>query len=115
MHRQKPNSHFAVEFVDRNNRLLSVYSRMNELTNFPADTDVAATYNMSNLIFAHLHINSLRNKIVIFSEQIKTSIDILMISETKLDDSIPDDQFLVEGYHASFRFDRNKCGGGIIL
>ena len=78
-------------------------------------THVAATYNMSNLIFAHLNVNSLRNKIVILSEQIKTSIDIMMISETKLDDSIPDDQFLVEGYHASFRFDRNKYGGGIML
>ena len=40
---------------------------------------------------------------------------ILMISETKLDDSFPDDQFLTEGYHAPFRFDRNKYGGGIIL
>ena len=38
-----------------------------------------------------------------------------MISATKLDDSFPDGQFLIEGYHAPVRFDRSKCGGGIIL
>ena len=38
-----------------------------------------------------------------------------MISETKLDDSFPDGQFLIEGCHAPFRFDRNKYGEGIIL
>ena len=62
-----------------------------------------------------MNINSLRNKFDLLSEHIKGSIDILMISETKLDYSFPDGQFLIEGYHAPFRFDRNKWGGGIIL
>ena len=38
-----------------------------------------------------------------------------MISETKLDDSFPDGQFLTENYHAPFRFDRNEYRGEIIL
>ena len=38
-----------------------------------------------------------------------------MISETKLDGSCPEGQFLIEGYHAPFRFSLNKNGGGIIL
>ena len=38
-----------------------------------------------------------------------------MISETKLNNSFPDGQFLIEVSHAPFRFDRNKYGGGIIL
>ena len=49
--------------------------------------------NINNLIFGHLNINSLRNKFDILSEQVKGSIDIFMVSETKLDDSFPEGQF----------------------
>ena len=42
-------------------------------------------------------------------------LDILMISETKLDDSFPEAQFYIEGFRAPFRLDRNKHGGGILL
>ena len=43
------------------------------------------------------------------------SVDILMVSETKLDDSFPVGQFLIAGFQQPFRFDRNKNGGGILL
>ena len=39
---------------------------------------------MNKLIFAYLYIYSLRNKFDLLSEEIKGSIDVLMISETKL-------------------------------
>ena len=71
--------------------------------------------DMSKLIFGHLNISSLRNKFDLFSEQVKGSIDILMVSRTKLDDSFPEAQFLIEGFHSPFRFDRNINGGGIML
>ena len=45
--------------------------------------------NMNKLVFGHLNINSLRNKFDLLSEQAKGSIDILMVHETKLDDSFP--------------------------
>ena len=70
---------------------------------------------MNKIIFAHLNVNSLKNKFDLLSEQINDSIDILLISKTKLDDSFPDSQFFIEGYHAPFRFNRSKYGGGIIL
>ena len=38
-----------------------------------------------------------------------------MVSETKLDDSFPEGQFLIKGFHSPFIFDRNRNGGGIIL
>ena len=38
-----------------------------------------------------------------------------MISETKLDESFPIGQFLIDGYTVPFRFDRNGNGGGILL
>ena len=56
--------------------------------------------NMNKLIFGHLNINSLRNKFDLLSEQVKRSVDILMVSETKLDDSFPKGQFLTEGFHS---------------
>ena len=38
-----------------------------------------------------------------------------MISESKLDDSFLDSQFLIEGFGKSFRLDRNRNGRGIML
>ena len=70
---------------------------------------------INKLIFEHLNINSLRNKFVVLSEQVKGSIDIFMVPETKLDDSFPKGQFLIEGFHSPFIFDRNQNGGGIML
>ena len=38
-----------------------------------------------------------------------------MVSETKLVDSFPEGQFFIKGFHSSFRFDRNRNGGGVML
>ena len=50
--------------------------------------------NINKLIFGHLNVNSLRNKFDFVSVQIKSSIDIFMVSETKLHDSFLEGQFL---------------------
>ena len=42
-------------------------------------------------------------------------LDILVITETKLDSSFPCNQFFIPGYCVPFRFDRNKFGGGVII
>ena len=39
----------------------------------------------------------------------------LLISETKLDDTFPLGQFLINGYSAPYRLDRNSFGGGLML
>ena len=46
---------------------------------------------------------------------IKGFVNVFMISETKLDDSFPEGQFFIDGYHTPFRYDRNGNGGGILL
>ena len=46
---------------------------------------------------------------------VQDTVDIIIISETKLDDSFPCNQFRMEGYLEPFRIDRNLYGGGIIL
>ena len=89
-------------------------STFSQLNVKKALTDIRIS-NMNKLIFGYLYINSLKNKFDLLSEQVKGSIDILMVSETKLDDSFPKDQFLIEGFHSPFRFDSNRNGGGIML
>ena len=42
-------------------------------------------------------------------------IDILVITETKLDNSLPTSQFLVKGFAELFRLDRNRNGGGVMI
>ena len=54
------------------------------------------------------------NKFEILVQQVTNNADIL-ISETKLDNSFPEGQFLIPGYSSTYRFDRNCQGGGIML
>ena len=46
---------------------------------------------------------------------INNNLDILMISETKTDDTFPDSQFLIKGFSVPYRLDRTAKGGGILL
>ena len=49
------------------------------------------------LIIAHLNISSIRNKFDSLSFMIKNNVDILLISETKLDDPFSSSQFNICG------------------
>ena len=69
---------------------------------------------LNRLILAHLNINSIRNKFDQLVNGIKGNTDVLMISKTKLDDSFPSMQFLIEGCGPPYRLDRNSHGGGIL-
>ena len=55
----------------------------------------------------YLNVNSLRNKIEAVEELIRNNIDIFLFSETKLDETFPNQQFKIRG-HKSFKRDRNK-------
>ena len=63
--------------------------------------------NFNKLITAHLNINSLRNKFEFLISLIKDNTDFLMISETKLDQSFPTNQFMINGFSIPFRLDPN--------
>ena len=71
--------------------------------------------NFNKLVLGHLNINSLRNKFDALTQQIKGNVDILMLSETKLDSSYPEGQFLIPGCGAPYRIDRTCHRGGIML
>ena len=71
--------------------------------------------NVNKLILGNLNINSIPSKFDQLKFLIKDKIDILLITETKLDSSFPDDQFSIPGFSKPFRKDRDKHGGGLLL
>ena len=71
--------------------------------------------NPNKIIIGHLNINSIRYKFEFLKELIANNIDIFLISETKLNDTFPFGQFLINGNHTPLRFDRNDNGGGLVL
>ena len=66
------------------------------------------------LIMGHLNINSIRNKLDALPLIVKNNVHILMISETKLDDSFLTAQFLLNSFSEPYRLDRNSKAGGIL-
>ena len=68
--------------------------------------------NTNKLIFAHLNIYSIMNKFEFLATQVKGKIDALMISETKIDESFPKGNFLIEGFSTPYRLDRDSKGRG---
>ena len=67
------------------------------------------------IIIGHLNISSIKNKLDRMKPMLLDDIDILMVTETKLDDFFPASHFNVEGFSTPFRLDGNKNGRGIIL
>ena len=63
----------------------------------------------------HLNINSVRNKFEALTYITDNNIDLLLISETKLDDSFPTAQFQMKGFSVPYRYDRNGKSGGLLL
>ena len=66
-----------------------------------------------NTIICHLNINSIRSKFDTLDEIVK-AFDIFLISESKLDNTFPINQFSIRG-NKVFRRDRNHFGGGLML
>ena len=56
-------------------------------------------------IIGHLNINSIRNKSEMLSMSVAQYVDILMLSETKLDSTFPSTQFLINGFSVPHRLD----------
>ena len=70
--------------------------------------------NPNRLITVQLNINSLRNIFDSLVRMLHNNLDILFISETKIDSSFPTAQFLIGGY-TTYSLDRNANSRGILL
>ena len=71
--------------------------------------------NINRIFIGHLNINSIRNKFDLFIDLVKDRLDIILISETKIDSTFPKSQFEIQGYSSPHRLDRNAHGGGLLL
>ena len=71
--------------------------------------------NINGISIGQININSLRNKFEFLNSMVNGFVDILLITECKLDDSFPTAQFHMQGYSSPFRLDRNSYGGEILL
>ena len=73
------------------------------------------TKNGNKLIIGSLNINSISSKIDLLRTYVKDYLDILVVLETKIDESYPISQFSIDGFSEPFRLDRDKNGGGILV
>ena len=71
--------------------------------------------NINKLIIGNLNINSYARKFDQFQTIIQNKLDIVVITETKLDNSYPPSQFSIDGVSKPYRLDRDKHGGGILI
>ena len=71
--------------------------------------------NLNKLIFAHLNLNSIRDKFGLLSEQVRGNVDVLMVSETNIDDNFLIGNFSIHGFSPPCRLYHDSKGGGIML
>ena len=71
--------------------------------------------NHNKIIIGHLNINSIPSKFEQLKAIIHGNIDILVVTETRLDDTFPTSQFYMEGYSEPYQMDRNRKGGGVLI
>ena len=68
-----------------------------------------------NVIFCHLNVNSVRYKFAECNHVLhEGSLDLLVLSETKIDESFTMSQFHIPNY-SLYRQDRNEYGGGVMV
>ena len=63
----------------------------------------------------HLNIDSLPNKFDQLELVIKNKVDIFVKTETKLDSSFPDSQFVIKGFRQPYHLDRNRHSGALMI
>ena len=66
-------------------------------------------------VIGHININFLEGKFDALKLFIEDKLDVLVVTETKIDDSYPTSQFGIKGFGTPFRHDRNKYGGGVLV
>ena len=71
--------------------------------------------NWDRVVIGCLNINSIRNKFDRLRDIVKGNLDVIIIIETKIDDSFPSTQFEIPDYCGPYRCDRNQHGGGIMV
>ena len=83
------------------------------------DLSDGSPINTNNFNIAHYNINSVTafgrlDQLADICATLKL-LDILILTESKLDDTIPSSLITLPGYHEPLRRDRNRNGGGVLV
>ena len=71
--------------------------------------------HVNNVIIGQLNVNSIANKLDDIRTIIPGNVDVMIFTETKLDDSHPTSELHIDGFCKPFRSDRNANGGGVLI
>ena len=72
-------------------------------------------HHSNKTIMAHININFLRNKLDMFLNSVSKYIDILTISEIRLDDTFPHALYDLKDFSNPYGLDSNSQGCGILV
>ena len=92
-----------------------LFSAPEEFNDAKIGLKVTKENSPNKIIVGHLNINSLKNKFEDLKFIINRNLDIILLSETKLDDSFPSAQFILMHFSIPYWLDRNSNGGGLLL
>ena len=70
---------------------------------------------MNRMKIGQLSIISIKNKFDLLVPAVVRNLDILIVTETKIDSSFPEAQFEIDGFTIPYRVDRDYHGVGILL
>ena len=71
--------------------------------------------NFGNIIVATLNVNSISPKFDEFKLMVSGYFDVIIVTETKLDDSFPKAQFCIDRFSIPYRLTRNRNGRGLMI
>ena len=90
----------------------------NECQSYSYDLSNGSPINTKNFTIFHYNINSItaNGRLEQLSDICSVlHLDVLIITESKLDDTIPTNMITIPGYHDPLRRDRNRNGGGVLI
>ena len=70
---------------------------------------------LNRVILAHLNTNSICNKFNLLTEGMTNNVDVIMILETRIDETFPAMQFHINGYKPPHKLEWDCNGGGILI
>ena len=66
--------------------------------------------NWKRIIMGTLNVNSIRSKILLLADLVIGKLDILLLCETKINNTFPTSQFLISGYSSPYRLTVQNMG-----
>ena len=68
-----------------------------------------------DIILTYINVNSIRHNLNDIYALTAETVDVLCIAESKLDESLPESQFLLPGFHKPYRLDKTASSGGLLV